>query len=153
MTHLQHHRHRRQQTRFETWAWSPVNLFRVALVASYIITIGLAMMGGIAGLPIFRDTGVAQFTLIWSVILGVSALVAAVGAVDDRWHKIEMWASLGVLVCEFAYVVPVYIIGFAAGDVNRQAVALGLTHIVILSLSRFAWLASRAGRLPAKVEL
>lgn len=153
MTHLQHHRHRRQYTRFEAWAWSPVNLFRVALVSSYIIAIGFASMAGVAGVPIFKATGAEDFTVPWAVILAVSSLVAAIGAIDDRWRKMEMWAALGVLVCHFSYVVPIYVVGFFAGDVNRQAVAVALTQIIVLPLSRFAWLASRAGRLPAKVEL
>lgn len=143
-------RPRRRPTRYEAWAWEVVQVLRVALIASYILAIALAVIGGFAGLPVFRDTQSSWATAPWALLLGGSALVGAVAAVRDGWKNIEGWASLGVIVGACAYVIPIYLLGFAANDINRQAVAIGLTHMLVLPVSRFVVFAFGAGRLPAE---
>lgn len=143
-------RPRRRLTRWETWAWSAVQVLRVALIVSYLLAIALAVMGGIAGLPVFEDTKSTAATIPWSILLGGAALVGAISAVRDDWKTIEGWASLGVIVGAAAYVIPIYLLGFAAHDIGRQAVAIGLTHMLVLPVSRFVVFAFGAGRLPAE---
>lgn len=139
----------RSRSRFETWAWSPVIVLRVALVVTYLLHIGLATMAFIAGVPIFRLTAPEGYSDPWALFLGIGALAAAVGALDDRWRTLECWAALAVTAFAAGYVVPLYIVAFAAGDLNRQTVAIAVTFMLILPLSRFAWLAAQTGRRPA----
>ncbi len=143
----------RHQSRLEAWAtswpWSQIALYRVTLVAAYLLHIGFAAMAFYAGLPIFRLTAPDGYTRVWAIMLAIAALTSALGALADQLRVIERWSSLAVLALTLGYVVPLYEVGFLMNDANRQAVAVAATFMLLIPLSRFMWLASRAGRRPA----
>lgn len=137
---------RRQPTRFEVWAWSPVIVLRIALVAVYIGYVYVSVIAFIAGVPVFRLTAPEGYTSVWAVFLGASAVVAAVGSITDRWQRVEKWSALVLAALMSAYVAGINAIGFAGGDLDRQVVG-GVAFIAwILPAIRFAYLAAQSGK-------
>lgn len=136
----------RHPTRFELWAWAPVIVLRIALVATYLLGVALAVMAFIAGVPVFDLTAPHGYAAPWAVMLGISAILAAIGGLHDGWAKLELWAALGFFALALGYVVPIYVIAFTTGDLNRQTVAVAVTFMLILPASRFGWLAAQSGR-------
>lgn len=134
------------QGKFRTWAWSPVIVVRIALAVSYLLTIAMAVTGLFAAyLPSFHESGVAN-AWWWSGGLVVFATAALLGSTRDKWQSLEKWASLGVLAGQALYVSAVLVAGSLTNNLAATTAGLGLMGMMILPLSRFLWLASRAGR-------
>lgn len=132
--------------RFATWAWSPIIVLRVALVAVYLGYIYAAVIAFIAGVPIFRLTAPEGYASIWAVFLGLSAIVAAIGSVSDRWQQVEKYASMCLSALMLAYVGGVNGVGFVLGDLDRQFVGALSFIALILPAVRFVYLAAQTGK-------
>lgn len=139
-------RARRSQSKFETWAWSPVIVLRVALVATYLMYVYAAIIAFIAGIPVFSLTAPVGYTSIWAVLLGVSAVLSAIGSVADHWDRVERWASLGLSSMMLAYVGGLNIVGYISGDLARQFVGAIAIIAFILPATRFVYLAAQSGK-------
>lgn len=146
--HVEHldRRARRSRSRFETWAWSPVIVLRVALVATYLLYVYAAIIAFVAGIPVFSLTTPEGYTSIWAVLLGVSALISAVGSVADHWDRIERWASLALSSLMLAYVGGLNIVGWVSGDLDRQFVGAIAIIAFVLPVTRFVYLAAQSGK-------
>lgn len=136
----------RVPSRFETWAWSPIIVLRIALVATYLLYIYFGIISVIAGIPVFTLTAPEGYASIWGTLLAIAAVVSAIGAVDDRWNRIERWASLVLSSLMLAYVAAINLVAFVSHDVNRQAVGAAVTIGFVLPVCRFIYLASLAGK-------
>lgn len=143
---------RRERTRFEIWAWSPVIVLRVALVATYVVYAYASIIAFVAGVPIFDLTTPHGWTPVWATIMGVSAAVSAVGSTSERWEKLEMWASGVLASMMLAYVLGLNIVGWASGDVTRQFVGAVAIIAFILPVTRFVYLAAQSGKRAIDVE-
>lgn len=139
-------RSHREPSRFEKWAFSEVAMIRVALVLVYLGYLYLALASLRAGVPAFTLTAPEAYTPIWAGLLALAGVNAAVAATSDRWMAWERWSSLAVSALMGAYVGTITILGYVTGDVNRQAVAAGLTIAFILPACRFLWLAAQTGK-------
>jgi uncharacterized membrane protein SpoIIM required for sporulation len=74
------------QSRFAVWAWGPVIVLRVALVAIYLGYVYASVIAFISGVPIIDLTTPHGYRPIWAVLLGAAAVVSAVGSLTDhRW--------------------------------------------------------------------
>lgn len=134
------------QGRFAIWAWSPVIVLRVALVAGYLISVYASTWAFIAGVPVFRLTAPEGYAPVWAVLLGTSAVVAAVGSTTDRWQKVEKWATAVLSVMWAAYVIGMNVVGFALGDLDRQFLGSALLGLLVLPVTRFVYLAAQSGK-------
>ncbi|WP_292717176.1 hypothetical protein [Microbacterium sp. 13-71-7] len=134
------------RSKWAIWAWSPVIVLRVALVGVYLGYVYSAVIAFVAGVPIFRLTTPQGYTAIWAVLLGVSALLSAVGSLTDRWQQLEKWASLALSSLMSGYVGALNGIGFAEGDLNRQFAGAVAAIAFILPAVRFVYLAAQTGK-------
>lgn len=134
------------QSKFATWAWSPVIVLRVGLVLIYIGYIYASVIAFIAGVPIFDLTTPAGYTPIWAILVGASAVVSAIGSITDRWQKIEKWATLALSAMLFAYIGGLNIVGFIEHDLNRQFIGVIAIIAAIMPVVRFVYLAAQSGK-------
>lgn len=133
-------------TRLAIWAWGPVVVLRVALVAVYLGYVYASAIAFIAGVPVFRLTAPEGYTAIWAVLLGSAAVLAAVGSITDRWQQLEKWASLVLSAMMLAYVGGLNGVGFVEGDLDRQFVGAIAFIAFILPAVRFVYLAAQSGK-------
>lgn len=137
---------RKSEGRFRTWAWSPVIVVRIAIAASYLLTIVMAVFGFLTVyLPSFERTGINNASW-WAGGLILFSIAALVGSTRDKWASLEKWASVGVLAGQALYISAILISGSRSGNLAATTAGVGLMGMMILPLSRFLWLASRAGR-------
>lgn len=134
------------RSRFAVWAWSPIIVLRVALLAAYLISVYSSVWAFIAGVPVFTLTTPQGWTPVWAVLLGTSAVVAAIGSITDRWQKLEKWASMVLSAMWFAYVGGMNLVGFADGDPSRQFLGAASITLLALPVSRFVYLAAQSGK-------
>jgi hypothetical protein len=140
---------RRQRTRFEVWAWSPVIILRIALIATYLVYIYAGVIAVIAGIPVFDLTQPPGYATIWGALLAVSAVVCGVGALDDRWQPWERWASLVMASLMVAYTGALNGLAFFSLDLSRMFVGAISFIALILPACRFVYLASQTGKKKA----
>lgn len=133
-------------TRLAVWAWGPVVVLRVALVAVYLSFVYASVIAFLAGVPVFRLTAPEGYTSVWAVLLGTSAVLAAVGSITDRWQQLEKWASLVLSAMMLAYVGGLNGVGFVEGDLDRQFVGAIAFIAFILPAVRFVYLAAQSGK-------
>ena len=135
----------REPTRFELWAWSPVIIFRVALISVYLICIYCGVMSVIAGVPVFDMTAPAGWHTLWGALLCLAAIVSAVSAIDDKWQVVERWASMLLSGLLLAYAGSLNYVAYVSGDLDRMFVGGVAVGLLVVPACRFGWLASRAG--------
>lgn len=133
-------------TRLAIWAWGPVVVLRIALVAVYLGYVYASVIAFLAGVPVFRLTAPEGYTSVWAVLLGTSAVLAAVGSISDRWQQLEKWASLVLSAMMLAYVGGLNGVGFVEGDLDRQFVGAIAFIAFILPAVRFVYLAAQSGK-------
>lgn len=134
------------QSRFAQWAWSPIILLRVALMAAYLISVYSSVWAFIAGIPVFRLTTPEGYTSFWAILLGTSAVLSAIGSITDRWQQLEKWASLALSALWLTYVGAMNGIGFGTGDADRQFLAAASLTLLVLPVARFVYLAAQTGK-------
>jgi hypothetical protein len=134
------------QSKFAVWAWSPVIVLRIALLAAYLVSVYASVWAFVAGVPVFTLTTPQGYTAVWAVLLGGSAVVSAVGSITDRWQQVEKWASLVLSALWLAYVGGLTGVGFAEGDPDRQFIAAASITLLVLPVARFVYLAAQSGK-------
>jgi hypothetical protein len=144
--HTAEHKVAKQRGRFAIWAWSPIIVLRVALVATYLLYIYAALIAFRSGVPIFENTTPHGWRIVWSTILGVSAIIAAVGSLDDRWRHWEKWASMCVSAMMASYIIALNMAGYLNGDLARQFVGVISLIAAVLPITRFVYLAAQSGK-------
>lgn len=137
---------RRQRSRFEIWAWSPVIGLRVALVITYLLYVYASVIAFRAGIPVFSLTTWEGYTPAWAVILGTSAVLSAIGAITDDWQRLEKWASLVLTSMLIGYAGGLNLLGFFEGDLRRQFVGAIALIAMVLPATRFVYLAAQSGK-------
>jgi hypothetical protein len=135
------------KSKLAVWAWSPIIVLRVALVATYMVFVYAAVIAFLAGVPIFDLTTPPGWTPVWAFLLGVSALLAAIGSIADRWQKLERWATLGLSAMMFAYIGGLNIVGWVERDLDRQFIGAIAIIAAILPFTRFVYLAAQSGKI------
>lgn len=134
------------KSRLAIWAWSPIIVLRVALVITYVCYVYASVIAFIAGIPIFRLTAPEGYTHVWAALLGVSAIVAAIGSTTDRWQALERWASLVLSALLLAYIGGLNLVGLVEGDLDRQFIGAIALIAGILPVTRFVYLAAQSGK-------
>lgn len=134
------------KTRFAVWAWSPIIVLRIALFLTYAFCVYGAIVAFIAGVPIFTLTTLPGYTPIWAVILGASAVASAIGAISDRWQRLERWASLVLSAMLLGYVGGMNIRALLEQDLSRQFAGAIAIIAMILPATRFIYLAAQSGK-------
>lgn len=134
------------KSRWAIWAWSPVIVLRVALVMTYIAYVYASVIAFLAGVPVFTLTTPEGYTSAWAILLGFSAVMAAVGSTTDRWQKLEKWATLALSALLLGYIGGLNLVGFVEGDLDRQFVGAMAFIAGILPITRFVYLAAQSGK-------
>jgi len=134
------------KSRLAMWVWSPVIVLRVALVITYVLYVYASIIAFIAGIPVFKLTTPEGYTSVWAVLLGSSAIVAAIGSTTDRWQALERWASLALSALLLTYIGGLNLVGFIEGDLDRQFIGAVALIAGILPITRFVYLAAQSGK-------
>lgn len=138
------------KSKLAIWAWSPVIVLRVALAGTYLAYVYAAVIAVMSGVPIIDFTTPRGYTVVWAALLGISALVAAIGSLSDRWQKIEKWATLVLSAMLLAYIGGLNIAGYAEDDLNRQFAGAIAIIAGLLPITRFIYLAAQSGKSHAE---
>lgn len=136
----------RRPTKFEAWALAPAIVLRVSLVTEYLLYCYGSAIAFIAGVPLFSLVTWEGYTPVWAVLMGTSAVIAAIGSVSDRWDRIEKWAALSLTAMMLGYAGGMNLVGFAEADLKRQFVGVVAVIAMVLPATRFAWLAAQSGK-------
>ena len=134
------------KSRLAMWVRSPVIVLRVALVVTYVLYVYASIIAFIAGIPVFKLTTPEGYTSVWAVLLGSSAIVAAIGSTTDRWQALERWASLVLSALLLTYIGGLNLVGFIEGDLDRQFIGAVALIAGILPITRFVYLAAQSGK-------
>lgn len=137
------------RTPIARWAWGPVIVLRIALVATYLLYVYASVIAFIAGVPIFDLTTPAGYTAVWAVLLGGASVVSAVGSTSDRWQKLEKWATLALSALLLAYIGGLNIVGFLQQDLDRQFIGAIALIAGLVPMVRFVYLAAQSGKKKA----
>ena len=119
---------------------------RVALVITYVLYVYASIIAFISGIPVFKLTTPEGYTSVWAVLLGASAIVAAIGSTTDRWQALERWASLALSALLLTYIGGLNLVGFIEGDLDRQFTGAVALIAGILPITRFVYLAAQSGK-------
>lgn len=138
------------KSKLAIWAWSPVIVLRIALAGTYLAYVYAAIIAVVAGVPVLDFTTPTGYTAVWAALLGLSALVSAIGSLSDRWQKIEKWATLVLSAMLLAYIGGLNIIGYMEHDLNRQFAGAIALIAGLLPLTRFVYLAAQSGKRHAE---
>lgn len=141
------------KSRLAVWFWSPVIVLRVALFGTYLLYVYAALIAFLAGVPIFNLTAPDGYTSVWAILLGVSAVLCAIGSLTDRWQRLEKWSSavLGSLL--LAYIGGLNLVGFVEQDLDRQFVGAIAAIAGLLPITRFVYLAAQSGKQRVRVRI
>lgn len=140
----------RPKSRLANWAWGPVIMLRIALVLTYLAYVYCSVVAFIAGVPILSFNSLPGYLPVWAALLGISAIVSAVGSLTDRWQKIERWATLVLSAMLLAYMGGLNISAWIEHDINRKFVG-GIAVIAsILPVARYIYLAAQSGKIHAE---
>ena len=94
----------------------------------------------------FKLTTPEGYTSVWAVLLGSSAIVAAIGSTTDRWQALERWASLVLSALLLTYIGGLNLVGFIEGDLDRRFIGAVALIAGILPITRFVYLAAQSGK-------
>lgn len=138
----------RQRSALMTWAWSPVIVLRIALVAVYFGYLYSSITAFIAGIPLFDLLGFMEgYTSVWAVLLFLSALFCFIAAFSNKFERLEKWASLVLMAVMAGYVIGMNLVAYGEGDVKRMFVG-GIAFIAwVLPATRFGYLAAQTGKV------
>lgn len=136
----------RPKSRVAIWAWAPVIVLRFALVATYVLYIYASVQAFLYGIPIFTLATPAGYTAVWATLLGGVAVLGAIGALDDKLQKLEMWASLGMSALLFAYIVGLNSAAYIEGDQARQFIGTIAVIAAVLPFARCVYLIAQSGK-------
>lgn len=152
----------RPWSRIESWARTPFVILRVGLVAMYAISVYVAAMALIAGVPVFDEANrtPSGFSTAWGLGLSTAALVASVCvSFDDPvlarrtfWRWTELVASGFTWVLTGTYTISLHIVAYDAGDQARQVVAAVALGLFVIPFLRFLQLSSQLGRKPVDIN-
>ena len=140
----------RQKNRFTAWAWSPIIVLRVSLVATYLVWVFASAIAFIDGVPIFNLTTPQGWTPVWATVLGTSAIVSAIGSLADRWQKLEKWSSMVLSAMILTYVISLNSAAWLEGDLTREFAGAIAIIAAILPVTRFVYLAAQTGKKHAE---
>ena len=148
--------------RLGSWATTPFVILRIGLVAMYAISVYVATMALIAGVPVFDEAGrtPSGFSTAWGVGLLVTAAIATLCvSFDDPvlsrrtiWRWAELASSGMTWVLTGTYTISLHIVAYDTGDQGRQVVAAVALGLFVIPFLRFLQLASQLGRKPVDLE-
>lgn len=135
----------RPRTRFEVWAWSPVQSFQIGLTLGYLGLMYFAVSAFIAGVPAFRITAPEDWSLFWSAALMIASPIAAIGSISRAraFENLERWGAGFVTLTVGSYTAVLMWIAYVIGDADRAPVAAGFFVLTVFFLVRFMWLMSQ----------
>src|SRR6478735_4126606 len=113
-------RRRRQQSRFEQWAWTEIPAYRLGLLLSYGFAIYFGISAFIAGVPAFNIAAPEGWTPVWSILLIVSGPIGLIGIARDtpKFQVTELFASAVQSLTLITYAGTLLILAYVAGDVH-----------------------------------
>lgn len=139
-------REARRISKFETWAWSPIIVLRIALTTIYGVIFYAGIVAIVAGIPLFSLTAPVGYSAPWGAVLAVSALIASIASGHDSWQKVEKWAGGVMTVMLSGYVVGINIVGFVSQDPTRQFGGAIAIAAFVLPVTRVIYLAAQTGK-------
>lgn len=134
------------QSKLAKWAWGPVIVLRVALVATYLLYIYASVIAFVSGVPILDLSTPSGYRAIWAILLGAAAVASAIGSITDHWQKLELWATLALSALLLTYIGSLNIAGYVENDLARQFIGVIALIAGVLPLTRFVYLAAQMGK-------
>jgi hypothetical protein len=138
---------------FRMWARGQVAAYRIGLVLGYLSMIYFGTSAFIAGVPTFDITAPRGWTPIWSVIVVVGGLTAAIGAIRAGtepvtreiriFNRIELGGAIALFLTLGTYAVLLLILGYGFGDAARAASGAGFMALGVHPAVRMVWLIFR----------
>lgn len=150
----------RAGTWFGRWALSQVAAYRFGLILSYIGMIYFGFSAFSAGIPVFDFTAPQGWTPVWSSIVMIGGLVAAIGSLRageepitptiKRFNRTELVGSILLFLTLGVYAFIMLYLGYGYGELSRQAIGAGFVALGIHPSIRMIWLIFRPRFIAAK---
>lgn len=134
------------KSKLAIWAWGPVIVLRVALVATYFLYVYASVIAFLAGIPVFNLTTPTGYTQPWAILVGAAAVACAIGSLTDKWQKMEKWSTMVLSALLLTYIGGLNIVGFIEHDLDRQFVGVIAIIAGVLPITRFVYLAAQSGK-------
>lgn len=140
------------RTRIRSWSATPIVIPRGALIFKYFLFAYFGAVSGLVGVPIFSLTAPVGYAVIWGALMLCAGSFGVYGSwIDDPRHEtIEKWAVLVISSLMLPYVGSLNAVAFVSHDGGRQALAAGVTIILVIPITRFLSLARKSGTHPKK---
>ena len=137
-------RPRRQMTRFEIWAWSPVVSFQIGLTASDLGMVYFGVSSAIHQPSGFDNSAPEMWAGLWSLALILGGIVGGLGSVhrSKLFSRIELVGSSLVSLTVGSYAILVLYMTYILDDTSRGSMGAGLVALVVPVLVRTLWLLS-----------
>lgn len=144
-------KNRRQPTRFEQWAWSPIGAYQLGLTLSYIGIVYFGVSAFIAGVPAFTIAAPEGWTPIWAAGLVAGGAAASIGSVSESkpFRRSETVGAWVLFLALGTYATTLLVLAYGGGDATRAAAGAGFAALGIMPFVRLLWLMSQLGRKKA----
>ena len=144
----------RRVSRFERWALSPVEAYRVGLTITYIATIYFGISAFIAGVPVFELTAPRGWTPIWALVVILGGIAGTFGTFGDSklFTRVELGGAWALFIALGTYAGVLLFIAYGTGDVDRAAAGAGFVVLGATPGVRLLWLMAQAHRRPSLVK-
>ncbi len=141
-------RPRRETSRFERWAWSPIMAFRIGLTIGYIASVYFGVSALIAGVPAFVITAPEGWTPVWASLVILAGIAATFGSISDGrvFRRLELGGSWVLFLTLGTHATVLLILAYGTGDVSRAAVGADFVALGVTPGVRMLWLMSQLGR-------
>ena len=138
---------------FKRWARGQVAAYRIGLVVGYLAMIYFGMSAFVAGVPTFEITTPRGWVPIWSMIVVVGGLVAAIGAIKAGtepvtrevrvFNRIELGGAIALFLTLGTYAVYLLVLGYLFSSADRAATGAGFMALGVHPAVRMVWLIFR----------
>jgi hypothetical protein len=139
----------RRRSRFETWAWTEVPAYRLALLLGYSFAMYFGISSLIAGVPAFENTSPNWWTIVWAIVIILCGPVGIFGILHEslRFYKIELVSAAALALCMTSYSGSVLFLAYGAGDPARAAAGSGFAWLTSGLVIRMLWLVGKVSKL------
>lgn len=144
---------RRTPTRFERWATTEIQSYRVGLTGMYCFMTYFGTQSLIAGVPAFNIAAPQGFTAWWAPVVVVGAIVAAIGSLTDskRFVLTETIGAWLLFLALATYSLTLLALAYGTGDQSRAAVGSMAVALGVVPFVRLIWLMFQLGRKRAPI--
>lgn len=125
------------KTRLNDWATAILVIPRWLLTAKYALFALYGVIAAVAGAPTLDKSINSAYAFVWAIALGVAAVIAAFGSLEERFEAFEKWAGVAIVgLMSTLLVGAIQLVNL--GDINRAGFSVLLFMVTLIPAARAA---------------